>query len=68
VSTVTEILEAVRRLTPDEVIELRRALDTLGAEEWDAALDQATAEWHRSGRTDDDIDAAVLRRRYEGRS
>jgi hypothetical protein len=65
---VAEIIEAVRRLTPDEVSELRRALDELDEVEWDVALDQATAEWRRSGRSDADIDAAVLRRRYEGRS
>ena len=63
-STVAEILEAVRRLTPEELRELRQALDEA---EWDVELDRATAEWRRSGRTDDDIDAAVLRRRYEGR-
>jgi len=67
VTKVAEIIDVVRTLSLDERNELRRALEALDENEWNAGLDQSTEEWRRSEKTDADIDAAVMRRRYEGR-
>lgn len=67
-STVEEILQAVRTLADDDLIRLREALDEMGKSEWEAARAQAAREWAASGLTDEDIDEGVRRLRYEGRS
>jgi hypothetical protein len=67
-STVEQILNAVRGLSFEEYLQLRSALDSLDETEWKAELERSTKQWNESGLTDDDIDRAVARRRYENRS
>ena len=67
-SKVDEILQAVRALSDDDYVRLREALDEMDRAEWDAERARAARDWAASGLTDEDIDAAVLRHRYEGRS
>jgi hypothetical protein len=66
-ASVTEIVDAVRSLTFEQFLEFRAALDGLEIEEWRSELAKSTADWERSGLTDDDIDRAVAKRRYESR-
>jgi uncharacterized membrane protein len=66
-STVEDILQAVRALKDDEYVRLREALDEMDKSEWEAERARAARDWAASGMTDDDIDAAVMRLRYENR-
>jgi hypothetical protein len=66
-STVDEIVAAVRRLSPADFLRLRRKLDRLEQRVWDAELERTTAELKRLKITDKEIDRLVMRRRREGR-
>jgi hypothetical protein len=66
-SKVEEILQAVRALGHEEYVALRQALDEMDKAEWEAERAKAARDWAASGLTDDDIDEAVRRLRYEGR-
>jgi hypothetical protein len=66
-SKVEEILQAVRALDDDEYVALRQALDEMDRVDWEVERARATQEFHARGLTDEDIDAAVMRLRYEGR-
>ena len=65
---IEEILTAVRRLSHHEFVALRQAIDAMDDVEWQAELARSTADWEAKGLTDEDIDRAVERRRYESRS
>jgi uncharacterized membrane protein len=67
VSKVEEILQAIRALGHEEYLELRQAMDEMDKAEWEAERARAARDWAASSLTDDDIDAAVMRLRYEGR-
>ena len=58
----------VRRMTDGEREELRRRLDEFDEQEWQKELDHATQQFHESSMTDDVIDEAVRKLRYESRS
>ena len=64
---VETILRAVRELNHEEYLELRLAMDEFDEAEWEAERARASADFHARGLTDDDIDEAVRRHRYEGR-
>ena len=66
-STVDEIVAAVRRLSPADYLRLRRKLDRLEQRVWDAELKRTTAELKKLKITDKEIDRLVMRRRREGR-
>jgi hypothetical protein len=54
-------------MTDEERTELRRRLDEFDEQEWQKALDESTGEFRAAGMTDDAIDEAVRKLRYEGR-
>jgi hypothetical protein len=66
-STVDEIVAAVRRLSPADYLRLRRKLDRLEQRVWDAELERTTTELKRARITEKAIDRRVLRRRREVR-
>jgi len=65
---VDEVMTIVRRMTDDERAELRRRLDEFDEQEWQKELAESTRQFHATGTTDDDIDEAVRKLRYESRS
>jgi hypothetical protein len=65
---IDEILDTVRNLNHAEYVELRQAMDSMDEAEWEVEQTRAAKQWQNSGLTDDDIDAAVFRRRHESRS
>jgi hypothetical protein len=65
---VDEVMTIVRRMTDAERNELFRLLEELDCREWDRERAEATLAFHAAGFTDDDIDEAVRKLRYEGRS
>ncbi len=64
---VEEVMSIVKRMTDEERIELRRRLDEFDEQEWQKELDESTKQFHAAGMTDNDIDEAVRKLRYEGR-
>jgi hypothetical protein len=66
-STVAEIMKAVERLGPDDLLKLRTAIDRVEERLWDHELRQATARGRKEKLTDAKIDKLVLKRRYCGR-
>jgi hypothetical protein len=66
-ATVSEIVAAAAQLDPEQFLELRRELDRLEQELWEAELDQTTAELEQAHVTDEDIDQMVMKRRRESR-
>lgn len=65
---VEEVMTIVRGMTDAERDELFRLLEQLDQKEWDKERAEATRAFHGAGLTDDDIDEAVRKLRYEGRS
>jgi formate dehydrogenase assembly factor FdhD len=65
---VEEVMTIVRGMTDAERDELFRLLDELDQKAWDKERADATRAFHAAGLTDDDIDEAVRKLRYEGRS
>ena len=66
-STVAEVVAAVRRMSEADRDAVRRALDELEEAEFQAERARATRDFHARGLTDDDIDRAVERMRRESR-
>lgn len=66
-SKVDEIMNAVRDLTFEEYLQLRTAMDALDEAEWEAEREKTAQEFQTAGMTDEDIDRAVVKRRYESR-
>lgn len=64
---VEEVMTIVGQMTEDERTELRRRLDEIDEKEWQKELGESTRQFHAAGMTDDDIDEAVRKLRYEGR-
>jgi hypothetical protein len=65
---VEEVMTIVRRMTDAEREELFQLLEELDQKAWDKGRAQATRAFHSAGLTDGDIDEAVRKLRYEGRS
>jgi hypothetical protein len=64
---VEEVMTIVEQMTEEERMELRRRLDAIDEQEWQKELDESTRQFQAAGMTDDDIDEAVRKLRYEGR-
>lgn len=67
-SNIAEVLAAIRQLSDDERVAVRRALDEIEERAFQIERARATADFHARGLTDDDIDRAVAELRREGRS
>jgi len=67
-STLDEIVSAVEHLKPAQFVKLRRRLDELEEQLWDAELAATSAELRQDGIDDRQIDQMVVRRRRESRS
>ncbi|HKA05661.1 MAG TPA: hypothetical protein VKD71_00295 [Gemmataceae bacterium] len=65
---VDEVMTIVRGMTDEERDELFRLLEELDDEAWRRERAAATRAFHSAGLTDEDIDEAVRKLRYEGRS
>ena len=68
VPVVEEVMTIVRGMSDVEREELFRRLEELDEREWKRERAAATQAFHRAGLTDDDIDEAVRKLRYESRS
>jgi hypothetical protein len=68
VPVVEEVMTIVRGMTDEERDELFRLLEELDDEAWRRERAAATRAFHSTGLTDEDIDEAVRKLRYEGRS
>ena len=66
-SNIAEVLAAVRQMSDDDREAVRRALDEIEERAFQEERIRATADFHARGLTDDDIDEAVRRHRYESR-
>jgi hypothetical protein len=66
-TTVREIIKAVKSLDPEEFLKLRTALDGIEEKHWDRELGRVTAKHRKEKLTDAKIDALVLKRRHRGR-
>jgi hypothetical protein len=66
-SSVAEVLAAVRQMSEADREAVRRALDEIAEREFQEERARATREFHARGLTDDDIDRAVAELRH-GRS
>ena len=64
---VEQVMTLVKRMTDEERAELRRQLDEFDEQEWQKELAESTRQFQAAGMTDDDIDEAVRKLRYEGR-
>jgi hypothetical protein len=65
--TVDEILAAASKLSPEQLVRLRRKLDRLEKKVWEVELERTTEELKQANVTEEDIDRLVLRRRRESR-
>lgn len=65
---VEEVMTIVRGMTEAERDELLRLLEELDQKTWNKERAEATRAFHDAGLTDEDIDEAVRKLRYEGRS
>ena len=66
-STVAEVVAAVRQMTEEDREAVRRALDEMEEREFQDERARATRDFHARGLTDDDIDRAVAELRNESR-
>ncbi len=66
-SSVAEVVAAVRQMTEEDREAVRRALEEIDEREFQEERDRATREFHARGLTDDDIDRAVAELRHENR-
>ena len=66
-SSVTEVVAAVRQMSNDDRDAVRRALEEMDEREFQEERSRATREFHARGLTDDDIDRAVAELRHESR-
>ena len=65
---VEKVMTIVRGMTDAERDELFRLLEDLDKKTWDKERTEATRAFHGDGLTDDNIDEAVRKLRYEDRS
>jgi len=65
--TVEEIFAAAEKLTPDQLLRLRKKLDRLEERIWKAELNRVSDKLKKANITDEDINQMVMRRRYESR-
>ena len=65
---VEEVMTIVRGMTDAERDQLWQLLEELDQKPWDKERAEATQAFHGAGLTDADIDEAVRKLRYEGRS
>lgn len=65
---VEEVMTIVRGMTDRERNELLERLEELDERTWHRERIEATRSFHSAGLTDNDIDEAVRKLRYEGRS
>jgi hypothetical protein len=66
--TLDKIMSMVESLTPDEFLRLRKRMDELQRELWEAELTKTSEEFEREGITDGAVDRLVLKHRYDGLS
>ena len=66
-SSVAEVVAAVRQMTEEDREAVRRALEEIEEREFQEERAKATREFHARGLTDADIDRAVAELRNEGR-
>jgi hypothetical protein len=66
-STLSEIMTAMERLSPSALNRLRKHLDRLERKVWEKDLETMSAERKRRGITDRQIDEIIMRRRRESR-
>ena len=62
-STIAEIIEAAERLSSEEFLRLRTALDRVEERLWERELGRVTAKQRGGTLTDAQIDALILKRR-----
>lgn len=67
-SSVAEVVAAVRQMGEEDRNAVRRALEEMDERAFQEERSRATKEFHARGLTDDDIDRAVAELRHEGRS
>jgi hypothetical protein len=67
-SSVAEVVAAVRQMAEQDRQAVRRVLDEIEEQEFQEERKRATREFHDRGLTDDDIDRAVAELRRENRS
>jgi len=67
-STLEEILAAAEHLKPAQFVQLRKRLDKLEQQLWEAELSATTTELRQAGIHDRQIDQMVVRRRRESRT
>jgi hypothetical protein len=67
-STVEEIVAAAKRLDVEQFLRLRKRLDRIEAQVWEAELERTSKELKKAKVTEADIDRIVARRRRESRS
>ncbi len=65
--TVDEIVAAAAKLSPEQLMRLRRRLDRLEKKVWEAELERTSEELKKARVTEEEIDRLVLRRRRESR-
>ena len=65
---VEEVMTLVKKLNDQELEELFRLIEEMDAWQWYKERDEVTRACHAGGLTDDDIDDAVRKLRYESRS
>lgn len=66
-TSLNEIVSAVKKLPPHEFLKLRRKMERMEIKLWGAEQDRVAAELQRRKITDAAIDRLVARRRREGR-
>ena len=66
-NTFNEIVEAARRLSPGQLIRLKKRIDELEKQIWQKELEKTTVRMRKTGITDSVIDRVVMRRRRESR-
>jgi hypothetical protein len=66
-SSVAEVVAAVRQMSEEDREAIRRALDEIAEREFQDERARATRDFHARGLTDEDIDRAVAELRHESR-
>ena len=65
--TVERLFNAARRLSPAQLLQLRKKLERLEDQLWQAELKATSEALKERGLKDSDIDRMVMKRRREGR-
>jgi hypothetical protein len=66
-SSVAEVVAAVRQMSEEDREAIRRALDEIAEREFQDERARATRDFHARGLTDEGIDRAVAELRHESR-